>query len=314
MIEIRAPLMASIEITTACNLRCAYCYAAEDVRKPCFMDGPTAIDLLSTLHRDFQVLALSISGGEPFLHPDMTEILHECVVVRGIPITVLTNATLLTRERVRSALAPILRAVDSGLEIQVSLDSPWPEVNDRVREHGVRVMEGIENLLDAGARVHLATVLTRTNIDTADDLIARYHPRIKKFHVMKLVVPRGAPQSLRDLQCSEAELDGFWRRITDAKARLPDLSVDVPAKHRTEVMPRSSIQACGCLAGVTRIEIDPQLNVFPCAIARDLHIGNLRTTSFHDIWRGERAERLRCVPGPLCGVSPDELGWAAASH
>jgi sulfatase maturation enzyme AslB (radical SAM superfamily) len=89
------------------------------------------------------------TGGEPFLNPEMTEIL--CETLRYGPATVLTNATVLKAEwleRLRSAEEASLYS----LEFRVSIDGFSPETNDPIRGIGTfeRAMEGVEKLVTHG--------------------------------------------------------------------------------------------------------------------------------------------------------------------
>ena len=68
------------------------------------------------------------------------------------PSTVLTNATLITRERAQS-LAAIARASRYSLEVRVSLDGTTAERNDPLRGEGsfAATLRGVETLAAARA-------------------------------------------------------------------------------------------------------------------------------------------------------------------
>ena len=74
-----------------------------------------------------------MTGGEPFLLAEIGEILAACTT--AAPTTVLTNGMLLAGRRLES-----LRALPrERLALQISLDSPTPEPNDRHRGKGTWV-------------------------------------------------------------------------------------------------------------------------------------------------------------------------------
>ena len=88
------------------------------------------------------------TGGEPFLNPDMTDILDR--TLRYGPATVLTNGTVLKDEwlmRLRAAEEASLYS----LEFRVSIDGYSPETNDPIRGEGTfaRAMSGVQKLVAA---------------------------------------------------------------------------------------------------------------------------------------------------------------------
>jgi sulfatase maturation enzyme AslB (radical SAM superfamily) len=103
------------------------------------------------------------TGGEPFLHPEMLEILAD--TLEDGPCTVLTNGTLFTGRR----LEALLRLSDSArysLEIRVSLDG-WRAVDhDRFRGAGsfALALNGLRLLAEYGL-LPIVTVTQNTDED-----------------------------------------------------------------------------------------------------------------------------------------------------
>src|SRR5207249_8443960 len=86
------PVMAHLIPIRRCNLSCTYCNEYDDHSKPI----PTAevlhrIDLLAALGTG----VLTLSGGEPLLHPDLDDIIRR-IRMHGMIATVITNGFLLT--------------------------------------------------------------------------------------------------------------------------------------------------------------------------------------------------------------------------
>ena len=69
------------------------------------------------------------TGGEPFMHREMIEILDDALGLG--PATVLTNATLFTNRRV-DALAKVAAGSPYSLEIRVSIDGVTPVARGHV--------------------------------------------------------------------------------------------------------------------------------------------------------------------------------------
>jgi hypothetical protein len=98
-----------------------------------------------------------LTGGEPFLHPDIEVIVEDTLAVA--PVTVLTNGTLFTERRVRW-LAALTRSARHSLELRVSLDATQEAAHDAFRGAGAwaRTIAGLRALEAEG----LAPIVTLT--------------------------------------------------------------------------------------------------------------------------------------------------------
>ena len=122
------PILAHIIPMRRCNLSCAYCNEYDKVSDPV----PTAemlhrIELLAKLGTGI----ITVSGGEPLLHPDLDEIIR-AIRTHGAIATIITNGYLLTPERIQK----LNRA---GLEhLQISIDNVMP---DEVSKKSLKVLD-----------------------------------------------------------------------------------------------------------------------------------------------------------------------------
>ena len=102
------------------------------------------------------VSEIFVTGGEPFLLPDIGEILVTCAA--AAPTTLLTNGMLFAGRRLET-----LRSLPRDrVTLQISLDSPTPERHDRHRGKGTwaRAWKGIECARAEGFRVRLAATVS----------------------------------------------------------------------------------------------------------------------------------------------------------
>ena len=140
-----------IQVTgTLCNLRCTHCFIS------CSPDNHT-LEFMSrdqiggylTEAEELGVKEVYFTGGEPFLHPEIFEILEDALSVA--PTAVLTNGVLIT-ERAASRLGAMAADSAYSLEIRVSLDVPDETANDAIRGAGVfrKALRGVRRLQDAG--------------------------------------------------------------------------------------------------------------------------------------------------------------------
>jgi MoaA/NifB/PqqE/SkfB family radical SAM enzyme len=107
------PIVAHIVPIRRCNLSCTYCNEFDDFSKPV----PTPV-MLRRIDRlaELGTSVITISGGEPLLHPDLDQIIQR-IRSRGSIATLITNGYLLTPERIKL----LNRA---GLDhLQISIDN-----------------------------------------------------------------------------------------------------------------------------------------------------------------------------------------------
>jgi molybdenum cofactor biosynthesis enzyme MoaA len=149
---------------TLCNLKCAHCFVScgpgEDRHALMARDQVRA--------RIAEALPLGVkefyfTGGEPFVHPQMVEILAD-TLAHG-PCTVLTNGTLFT-DRLAGSIRDLSHGSRYSLEIRVSLDGHRAEEHDAFRGTGSfeRAIAGVVAL----ARHGLLPIVTVTQKSDED--------------------------------------------------------------------------------------------------------------------------------------------------
>lgn len=138
-----------------CNLACDYCCVSSSPQAPRRELGAQRIGRLVSEAARWGVRELFLTGGEPFLLPDIDTIISTCVDT--LPTTVLTNG-MVFKGRARRALESLPR---DGLALQISLDSATPELHDSHRGAGTweKAVAGIHLALSLGFRVRVAATL-----------------------------------------------------------------------------------------------------------------------------------------------------------
>jgi TusA-related sulfurtransferase len=139
-----------------CNLRCDYCCVSSSPTAPRRELGLERVQRIAREAAELGVKEIFVTGGEPFLLKDIREILVACAA--AAPTTVLTNAMLFTGRRVET-----LRELPRDrIVLQISLDSPTPELHDLHRGPGTwaRTREGIGRARAQGFRVRLAATVS----------------------------------------------------------------------------------------------------------------------------------------------------------
>ena len=142
-----------------CNLTCRYCVARSGPNVPRRALPRPTIEQLVDEAVALRFAHLFLTGGEPFLLPDIFDVLAYCS--SRLPTTVLTNATLLHHKRLDQ-----LDAIrNEQLIVQVSFDGASPETHDAYRGRGTwaRTVAGIRLLLERDYRVRIGTTETPAN-------------------------------------------------------------------------------------------------------------------------------------------------------
>ncbi|MGH7263262.1 MAG: radical SAM protein [Candidatus Rokuibacteriota bacterium] len=119
---------------TLCNLACRHCFNASGPKQPWLppLDAALVRRYLGEAEQ-LGVREFYFTGGEPFLHPQLLDLLTDALAVA--PTTVLTNGSLID-DAVADRLAAAAAGSPYSLEIRVSVDGVTAEENDAIRGHG----------------------------------------------------------------------------------------------------------------------------------------------------------------------------------
>jgi MoaA/NifB/PqqE/SkfB family radical SAM enzyme len=194
-----------------CNLQCAYCLTESAPAVPRrLLDAGDMVEAA----RQAPALgfrALGVTGGEPFLLPDLPEVLAD--LARVLPVLVLTNATLFT-ERLLARMRPL---ADLPVALQISLDSAEPEINDEFRapHNFEKVVAAIPRLIELGIPVRIATTGDRNTPDQMARLCALHRSLgvSDEDHVVRPIVRRGRA------------IDGDMGVVAESKDLFPELTL-----------------------------------------------------------------------------------------
>ena len=284
------PVIAQIEPTSECNLRCRMCIRKEigvPIGTMSFEDFKKILDKLDSLFK------VHLSGqGEPFLNPDIFKMI-EYANKKGIIVYFTTNGTCLTK----SVIDKICQ-VEIG-EIGISIDSINKEKYEKIRE-GARfekVLENIKNLaLELRKRkkktiVSIAAVILKDNIDEISEFV---------FLAKKLGIKKIGFQTIQE---KSDYLDKY-----DSKTKLQVVSslnkklkenIDKAkkiAKKNNITLIFDEEKSPGCIWPWRSIYITWNGYVTPCCKIldyREPYFGNILKEDFWKIWNGKRYQMFR---------------------
>ncbi len=158
----RFPLIGTFELTPLCNLRCPMCYVRLDplsaASRGCGMSGDRWLEI-GRQARDMGLLFVTLTGGEPLLHPDFARI-YRGLCELGLLVSVYTNGTLVDRSTVA------LWREYPPHSIKVSLYGASDATYERmcgIRRGFTRTMAALERMQKAGVDFYCTTTVVRDN-------------------------------------------------------------------------------------------------------------------------------------------------------
>lgn len=146
---------------TLCNITCANCYIESSPTNDAlvYLTEAEIAEYLDQLEdRGWNVGEIGITGGEPFMNPEILGILRS-VLERGYELLVLTNAMLpMQRPRIKQGLVALNADFPGKMTLRVSLDHHSQRIHDEERGKGSfdRTIKGMEWLRDTGIQMAVA--------------------------------------------------------------------------------------------------------------------------------------------------------------
>lgn len=299
-----APLNLTFSVSYRCNARCKTCNVWKKRVDDLTLDEYKSI--FGSLGRS--VYWATFSGGEPFLRPDLPDIVIDCYErCRPSIINIPTNGLL--RTRIIDGIARMSRgAPDAQIVLNFSLDGVGPRHD---------LLRGVPGNYDKLR-------------ETYRQLRAAAHPNVSLgIHAVVSTFNAAEIPSLRRHVRAELEPDSFITEVAEERIELDTIGVDItptpeqyapvvkdliadidtsPASgvagiaqafrreyyqiaHRTLVEQR---QVLPCYAGLASAHIAPNGDVWTCC-TRAESMGNLREANydFMKVWTSQAADQLR---------------------
>jgi len=159
----RAPQELDLCLTGRCNLKCRYCFYADEMASSSDMPAARWHALFEELGK-LGVQRVCLTGGEVFTRPDLFELI-DGVIANKMRYQMLTNGTLITRDTVKAFAVGKRRPRLNS--IQVSIDGSCAEIHDQSRppKSFDRALAGLRLLKEAGFPVTVRVTVNRTNLD-----------------------------------------------------------------------------------------------------------------------------------------------------
>jgi SynChlorMet cassette radical SAM/SPASM protein ScmE len=292
------PKEMQIAITGRCNLRCKYCFYADEM--VALHDLPTA----AWLHffeelGSLGLMRVTLTGGEVFTRPDLFELI-DGVIANRIRYSILSNGTLITEE--------VLKQFEVGKRrlrldnIQISIDGSTSEIHNLSRPKSFdRAIRGLKLLREAGFPTVVRVTINRHNVYDLENIA---HLLLDELGLPTFgtndAMPIGAgcanqPEIALTIQEQVAAMEAFDRLAQRYPGRINSQAGPQAKRKMYEEMEHAKATGektprwlMGCLSGCNRIfsgiDVLHDGTLVPCHMLPGIKLGNLTTDSLEEIW------------------------------
>ena len=258
------PGFVQFALNNACNAKCGFCNFALD-RLPkenwAYVDGQGAKDALDILYRE-GVRYMVLTGGEPTLHPDLTEIVRHGTGL-GIKMMLVTNAGLLKPEKIYeltdAGISSFIISIDAADEEVHERNRGLPGVCDKIRE---------ANRVCKELKVHTTASVTMSRLvdyDALPDFLQSLGFTSVVFSYPLNYLP-GFFLGYRDSELvsyTAEELEAAYQKVIDLKKRMQVLNPKLSLQEMQRFV-RKEEQRHPCLAGYRFFFLDWNLQLWRC--------------------------------------------------
>ena len=278
-----------IELTSKCNERCVHCYIPHKFKLYNISDELyyNTLEQLSKM----QVLSVTLSGGEPMLHPHFKEFL-KAAKKYDFYVNILSNLTLLDDETVQ------IMKDGNVSSVQVSLYSMNPEHHDAITQlkgSFYKTRDAILKLVANDIPLHVSCPTMKGNKDDFGDVMRWCHEhkiRAQTDYIMMAQYNHETENLANRLSVEEA-----GKVISDIISDDLDYqnSVLEPdfVKRCNEAQFNPERRLCG--VGISSCCMVADGKVYPCPGWQEMVLGNLTETPLQEIW--DNNEKIKWLRG-----------------
>jgi radical SAM protein with 4Fe4S-binding SPASM domain len=313
------PITLTYAVTYRCNSRCMTCkiwelYRKEPERRQKELDIQEIEKVFASIGHTY---FFNVSGGEPFLRRDMTEIIRLAIKYLSPKIIHIPTNGLMPEIIEREVERMVTHMDEIGYRVPItvkpSLDGVGEE-HDRIR--GVpgnfkKLMDTVERLKALQKRfpfliVELGTVISRENMDKIDEISQFAHSlgvesyrnemaeqRSEFFNFGDPITP-SAEEYIQTIEVFSRDIRknlAGKRRLTKITESLRLVYYDIAIRILKE-----NRQVIPCYGGITNVQINPYGDVWPCCVLGfEQNMGNVREHDydFKKVFHSEQAKEVR---------------------
>lgn len=314
------------EIIQKCPNNCLFCSSRSNYQQDNIIDFATIKKTIDFFVANGGVKEISLSGGEPLLHPNILEIVKYCHD-KGIFTTLYTSGVIKNdikevsdnphfqkilnqynnRQFSNISLGQFSKLIEAGLD-KVVFDMQAAEVDEYNNLMGTRnnFPSLLESMLNASkfkfeTAVHF--VPNKLNIHQFKDVFELAEiAGIDEVRVLKFVPQGRGSDNKNILLLTNDELENFLEQCLSIKSERTQLKIGIPLQQQNTHK---------CTAGFDKIDIRYDGQILPCPAFKDTSIDLLQKRGFIDINIYRNLEDFKFVENasrskPLCEQIDEE--------
>jgi MoaA/NifB/PqqE/SkfB family radical SAM enzyme len=313
------PLNFTFSVTNVCQSKCRTCNIWEIYKKnPEKRQEELKIEEIERIFRSMgHVYIFNVSGGEPFLRPDIVGIIElACKYLTPGVIHIPTNAIAIDKTEI--LVVEILKSVqDIAPSTQVTIKPSLDHIGEKhddirgVKGNFNKVMTLFNRLKEIqleypNLHAELGTVISLWNVEDVEEIasfvtglgVDSYRNEIAEqrsemFNMGNAITP--SPEEYENainlfishVKTSMRDRKSFQKTTNAFRLVYYDLAIRI-LKQKTQVIT--------CYAGISNVHMSPYGDVWACCtLGYEKSMGNIRDYGydFQTIWNGEQAKKVR---------------------
>ncbi|MBC6721370.1 radical SAM protein [Treponema sp. Marseille-Q4130] len=244
----------ALEITQKCPNNCIYCSSCSSWNANSYIEFDVIKEVIQDMS-DLGIKKLCISGGEPFLHPDVLRIIN-FASERKIEVTIYSSGIVRNIDQTSFLTLAFLKACKkNGLSsiifnMQAGEEKKYNEIMKTLGNFP-KLIESIKNAKLVGLEAEIHFVPMKVNIDQIEFVISLSEKiGIRKVSFLKLV-PQGRAFTNKNLiELNEKEYCNFNLHLKElSKSAKIDIRLGIPFSENTNIK-------CHAVSGKLAIRYD----------------------------------------------------------
>lgn len=283
----------TVEITQQCFQNCVHCSssACKNSQQSLWKDE------IIELANDFNDLGgekINVSGGEPFLHEDLFDLIS-FFKSRNLEVNLFTCGKIEKNDDSENIMDEVIRKLKKTKinKIVFSLHGANAETHDaiaQIRNSFSQAIKFIEKLIDSNFDIGIHYVPMNPNFEELEDLIDyAVNLKVKEVSILRFV-PQGRGETYRDeLLLNKEQVAELIELLTESEKR-EDIYVKI-GSHLDFTFLIDGKEPKDCTAGKSKCLIEANGVVIPCAAFKGMEgyvAGNIREKSLNNIWMNSK--------------------------
>ncbi|MHA1753915.1 MAG: radical SAM protein [Candidatus Odinarchaeia archaeon] len=274
ILNLKMPLRVQWRITDKCNLNCIHCYANSNINNEP-LDDNKLLRIANILSKS-EIFEVLISGGEVLTLKE--ELLYKIInKLNNKALSLFTNGVLLGKLD--------LSRIPKNTKFIVSIDGT-KLVHNKIRNNNIfdLVLSNIRKLTAKGFSVRCNYCLMKLNKDCIPETVRLLSEAGVEVLQFAKLLPLGRADLIKNLLLTPREYKKCILIIEQLNKKFN--KIKLVFNNSLFFNDKQEVDWRYCSGGTTRIEIEPNGDVYPCALIKidSLKYGNILNDSLESIW------------------------------